>query len=150
MLPQVAQTLPEDVQMTPLFDQSLFVRAAIEGVSRRINGGVPNSRHDSPFPGQLAQHLIIAISIPLSILTSIILLSAIGETFNINDAWRPGARGWCACNETDAESRLGCRKSNSDLVRAAICRWPVLCFHRSLILHRLQAHQPRAPGRQAS
>src|SRR4029077_16954272 len=32
MLPQVAQTLPEDVQLTPLFDQSLFVRAAIQGV----------------------------------------------------------------------------------------------------------------------
>jgi len=35
MLPQVAQTLPEDVQMTPLFDQSLFVRAAIEAYSRK-------------------------------------------------------------------------------------------------------------------
>src|SRR5205085_1005155 len=32
MLPQVAQTLPEDVKLTPLFDQSLFVRAAIQGV----------------------------------------------------------------------------------------------------------------------
>src|SRR5262249_49839798 len=34
MLPQVAQTLPQDLQLTPLFDQSLFVRAAIQGVMK--------------------------------------------------------------------------------------------------------------------
>src|SRR6266853_1010621 len=34
MLPQVAQTLPQDFQLTPLFDQSLFIRAAIQGVLR--------------------------------------------------------------------------------------------------------------------
>jgi CzcA family heavy metal efflux pump len=84
MLPQVAQTLPEDVQMAPLFDQSLFVRAAIEGVLKEgLTAACLTAAMILLFLGNWRSTLIIAISIPLSILTSIILLSAIGETFNI-------------------------------------------------------------------
>src|SRR5258706_5656187 len=84
MLPQVAQTLPEDVQMTPLFDQSLFVRAAIEGVLKEgLTAACLTAGMILLFLVNWRSTLIIAISIPLSILTSIILLSAIGETFNI-------------------------------------------------------------------
>jgi CzcA family heavy metal efflux pump len=84
MLPQVAQTLPEDVQMTPLFDQSLFVRAAIAGVLKEgLTAACLTAAMILLFLGNWRSTLIIAISIPLSVLTSIILLSAIGETFNI-------------------------------------------------------------------
>jgi len=84
MLPQVAQTLPEDVQMTTLFDQSLFVRAAIAGVLKEgLTAACLTAAMILLFLGNWRSTLIIAISIPLSILTSIILLSAIGETFNI-------------------------------------------------------------------
>src|SRR5215471_2442296 len=79
MLPQVAQTLPEDLQLTPLFDQSLFVRAAIQGVLKEAF----TAAMILLFLGNWRSTLIIAISIPLSILTSVILLSALGETFNI-------------------------------------------------------------------
>jgi CzcA family heavy metal efflux pump len=84
MLPQVAQTLPEDVKLTPLFDQSLFVRAAIEGVLKEaLTAACLTAAMILLFLGNWRTTLIIAISIPLSILTSIIVLSALGETFNI-------------------------------------------------------------------
>jgi CzcA family heavy metal efflux pump len=84
MLPQVAQTLPQDLQLTPLFDQSLFVRAAIQGVLREaLIAACLTAAMILLFLGSWRSTLIIAISIPLSILTSVILLSALGETFNI-------------------------------------------------------------------
>src|SRR6266700_1267741 len=84
MLPQVAQTLPEDLKLTPLFDQSLFVRAAIQGVLKEaLTAACLTAAMILLFLGNWRTTLIIAISIPLSILTSVILLSALGETFNI-------------------------------------------------------------------
>jgi CzcA family heavy metal efflux pump len=84
MLPQVAQTLPEDLKLTPLFDQSLFVRAAIQGVLKEaVTAACLTAAMILLFLGNWRTTLIIAISIPLSILTSVILLSALGETFNI-------------------------------------------------------------------
>ena len=84
LLPQVAQTLPEDVKLTPLFDQSLFVRAAIQGVLKEaLTAACLTAAMILLFLGNWRSTLIIAISIPLSILTSVILLSALGETFNI-------------------------------------------------------------------
>src|SRR5205085_11202033 len=84
LLPQVAQTLPEDVKLTPLFDQSLFVRAAIEGVLKEgLTAACLTAAMILLFLGNWRSTLIIAISIPLSILTSVILLSAIGQSFNI-------------------------------------------------------------------
>ncbi len=84
MLPQVAQTLPEDLKLSPLFDQSLFVRAAIQGVLREaLTAACLTAGMILLFLGNWRSTLIIAISIPLSILTSVIVLSALGETFNI-------------------------------------------------------------------
>src|SRR5262249_46807230 len=84
MLPQVAQTLPEDVKLTPLFDQSLFVRAAIQGVLKEaLSAACLTAAMILLFLGNWRSTLIIAISIPLSILTSVIVLSALGQTFNI-------------------------------------------------------------------
>jgi CzcA family heavy metal efflux pump len=84
MLPQVAQTLPPDVELKPLFDQSLFVRAAIQGVLKEgLTAACLTAAMILLFLGNWRSTLIIAVSIPLSILTSVIVLSALGETFNI-------------------------------------------------------------------
>src|SRR5277367_1731719 len=84
MLPQIATTLPEELKMNLLFDQSLFVRAAIEGVIREaLTAACLTAAMILLFLGNWRSTLVIAISIPLSILSSIIVLSALGETFNI-------------------------------------------------------------------
>jgi CzcA family heavy metal efflux pump len=84
LLPQVEQTLPPEVQLTTLFDQSLFVRAAIQGVLREaMTAACLTAAMILLFLGNWRSTLIIAISIPLSILTSVIVLGALGETFNI-------------------------------------------------------------------
>jgi CzcA family heavy metal efflux pump len=84
MLPQVAQTLPPELKLNLLFDQSLFVRAAIQGVLREaMIAACLTAAMILLFLGNWRSTIIIAVSIPLSILTSVIVLSALGETFNI-------------------------------------------------------------------
>jgi multidrug efflux pump subunit AcrB len=83
-LPQVQAGLPAKVDIKPLSDQSLFVRASIEGVIRE--GAIAACLTGFMilvFLGSWRSTFIIAVSIPLSILTSIIVLSALGETINI-------------------------------------------------------------------
>ncbi len=83
-LPQVATTLPPQLRMTPLADQSIFVRAAINGVIREgIIAACLTAIMILVFLGSWRSTIIIAISIPLSILVSIIIMSALGETINI-------------------------------------------------------------------
>jgi CzcA family heavy metal efflux pump len=75
---------PEGLKLAQLFDQSLFVRAAIEGVLREaLIAAILTAVMILLFLGNWKSTLIIAISIPLSILVSILLLSALGETINI-------------------------------------------------------------------
>jgi multidrug efflux pump subunit AcrB len=84
LLPKIASTLPTDLKMKPLADQSIFVRAAVEGVIREaIIAASLTGLMILIFLGSWRSTLIIAISIPLSILSSILLLSALGETINI-------------------------------------------------------------------
>ena len=83
-LKRVAPTLPEDLAMKPLFDQSLFVRASIEGVLKEaLTAACLTAAMILLFLGNWRSTLIIAISIPLSILCSVILLSALGQSLNI-------------------------------------------------------------------
>jgi CzcA family heavy metal efflux pump len=83
ILPRVASTVPPQLKMTPLSDQSIFVRAAVTGVIREavIAAGL-TAIMILVFLGSWRSTLIIAISIPLSILSSIIILGLIGETIN--------------------------------------------------------------------
>jgi len=83
MLPRVASIVPPQLKMTPLSDQSIFVRAAVQGVIREaiIAAGL-TAIMILVFLGSWRSTLIIAISIPLSILSSIIILGSIGETIN--------------------------------------------------------------------
>jgi multidrug efflux pump subunit AcrB len=83
LLPRVEQTLSSQLRIQPLADQSLFVRAAIDGVVREatIAAGL-TATMILLFLGSWRSTVIIAVSIPLAILTSVIVLSAIGETIN--------------------------------------------------------------------
>jgi multidrug efflux pump subunit AcrB len=84
MLPQIASTLPPELKIEPISDQSLFVRAAVSGVVREaIIAACLTAIMILLFLGTWRSTVIIAVSIPLSILTSICVLSALSETINI-------------------------------------------------------------------
>jgi multidrug efflux pump subunit AcrB len=84
LLPQIAATVPPQLKMTPLADQSIFVRGAISGVVREtLIAACLTAFMILTFLGSWRSTVIIATSIPLAILTSIIVLSAIGQTINI-------------------------------------------------------------------
>jgi multidrug efflux pump subunit AcrB len=83
-LPIVLAGLPAEFRARPIADQSLFVRASINGVVREAAiAACLTGLMILIFLGSWRSTLIIAVSIPLSILTSIIVLSAIGQTINI-------------------------------------------------------------------
>ncbi len=84
MIPRLQPTLPPDLQIRSLFDQSIFVRAAIWGVVKE--GAIAaclTALMILLFLGDWKSTLIIAVSIPLSILSSLLCLNALGETINI-------------------------------------------------------------------
>src|SRR5690349_1979280 len=81
---RVVPGLPPNLEVKPLADQSLFVRASIEGVLREaVIAACLTALMILVFLGSWRSTLIIAVSIPLSVLSSIIALSALGETINI-------------------------------------------------------------------
>jgi len=83
-LPAIRAALPPELRIEPIADQSLFVRAAVNGVVREaVIAACLTAMMILLFLGSWRSTLIIAISIPLSILTSICCLSALGETINI-------------------------------------------------------------------
>lgn len=82
-LPAVMGTLPAGLHVQPLGDQSVFVRAAVEGVIREaIIAAALTAIMILVFLGSWRSTIIIAVSIPLSILTSVIVLGLLGETIN--------------------------------------------------------------------
>ena len=83
MLPRIATLVPPGLRMTPLADQSIFVSGAVNGVIREavLAAGLTGLMI-LLFLGSWRSTLIIAVSIPLSILTSVIILSFLGETIN--------------------------------------------------------------------
>jgi CzcA family heavy metal efflux pump len=84
LLPRVAQTLPPELRIQPLTDQSIFVRGAVNGVVREaIIAAALTGLMILLFLGSWRSTVIIAISIPLSILSSVIALSFLHQTINI-------------------------------------------------------------------
>jgi CzcA family heavy metal efflux pump len=84
LLPRVAQTLPPQLKIQPLADQSIFVSAAVSGVIREaIIAACLTALMILLFLGSWRSTLIIAVSIPLSILSSVIVLSLLGQTINL-------------------------------------------------------------------
>jgi multidrug efflux pump subunit AcrB len=84
MLPVAMQAMSADIKVTPLFDQSVFVKAAIKGVVAEalIAAGL-TAAMVLLFLGNWRSTLIIAATIPLSILASILVLYMLGETLNL-------------------------------------------------------------------
>jgi multidrug efflux pump subunit AcrB len=83
LLPRVQQIVPPNLKITPLSDQSVFVRAAVSGVIREaVIAAALTALMILLFLGSWRSTVIIAISIPLSILSSVIILSLMGETIN--------------------------------------------------------------------
>ncbi len=83
-LPQIQEQMPEGLKVEAIGDQSLFVRAAIDGVVREaVVAAALTALMILLFLSSWRSTIIIAISIPLSILASITCLAALGETINI-------------------------------------------------------------------
>jgi multidrug efflux pump subunit AcrB len=83
-IPRVASTLPPELQIDLLADQSIFVRGAVMGVIHEaIIAACLTALMILLFLGSWRSTLIIAVSIPLSILTSVVILSFLRETINI-------------------------------------------------------------------
>jgi len=83
-LPRILANVPPELKVTPLADQSVFVRASITGVVREalIAAGLTGLMI-LLFLGSWRSTLIVCISIPLSILTSLCILSLLGQTINV-------------------------------------------------------------------
>jgi multidrug efflux pump subunit AcrB len=83
-LPAVEALCPPSLKITTLFDQSIFVRASVTGVEREaaIAAGL-TALMILIFLGSWRSTLIVVISIPLSILVSIIVMSWLGQTLNV-------------------------------------------------------------------
>jgi CzcA family heavy metal efflux pump len=83
-LPEIQAAAPQGLKIDLLFDQSLFVEAAVEGVVHEsIIAGLLTAAMILVFLGSWRSTLIIAVSIPLSILFSIATLYALGYTLNV-------------------------------------------------------------------
>lgn len=84
MAEQIKPTLPDNLEIKPIGDQSLFVRSAIGGVAKEgVIAAALTSLMILLFLGSWRSTVIIAVSIPLSILGAIATLAAFGETLNI-------------------------------------------------------------------
>jgi multidrug efflux pump subunit AcrB len=83
-LPGILAGLPPELHVRQLFDQSLFVRASINGVVREAAiAAFLTAMMILLFLGSWRSTIIVCISIPLSILTSLAILSLLGETINV-------------------------------------------------------------------
>lgn len=83
-LPKILAGLPPELNVRQLFDQSVFVRASIQGVLREaLIAALLTGLMILLFLGSWRSTVIVCISIPLSILTSLIVLSMLGETINV-------------------------------------------------------------------
>src|SRR5258708_7698582 len=84
LMPQIKASAPKGMEISLLFDQSVFVRAAMSGVVlESFIAACLTAAMILLFLGSWRSMVIVAVSIPLSILTSIFTLSALGETLNI-------------------------------------------------------------------
>ena len=83
-LPLIQKAAPKGLKITPLFDQSVFVSGAIDDVLREaLIASALTGAMILLFLGSWRSTLIVLVSIPLSILTSLACMAALGETINI-------------------------------------------------------------------
>jgi len=83
-LPRILANVPPELKVVALADQSVFVRASIQGVLREaLMAAALTGMMILLFLGSWRSTLIVCISIPLSILTSLCLMSLLGQTINV-------------------------------------------------------------------
>ncbi len=83
-LPRIMSTVPSELKVNLLFDQSIFVRSAINGVMfEALIAACLTAAMILLFLGSWRSTLIVTISIPLSILCSVIVLNLLGQTLNV-------------------------------------------------------------------
>jgi multidrug efflux pump subunit AcrB len=83
-LPLILAGLPKTLHIKPIFDQSIFVRAAVSDVVREATiAAALTGVMILFFLGSVRSTMIVCISIPLSILNSILVLNALGQTINV-------------------------------------------------------------------
>jgi multidrug efflux pump subunit AcrB len=83
-LPLILAGLPKTLHIKPIFDQSIFVRAAVSDVVREATiAAALTGVMILFFLGSVRSTMIVCISIPLSILSSIMILNSLGETINV-------------------------------------------------------------------
>jgi multidrug efflux pump subunit AcrB len=83
-LPRILANVPAELKVVPLMDQSIFVRSSIEGVVREaLIAAFLTGLMILLFLGSWRSTLIVCISIPLSIFTSLFILSLLGQTINV-------------------------------------------------------------------
>jgi len=83
-LPKILAGLPKELKVTQLFDQSIFVKAAVTGVVREaLLAACLTGMMILLFLGSWRSTLIVCVSIPLSILVSLIIMALMGETINV-------------------------------------------------------------------
>ena len=84
LIPKITESLPPSLNLKAIGDQSVFVKAAVSGVIREgVIAAALTALMILLFLGSWRSTLIIVVSIPLSVLASIIILSALGQTINI-------------------------------------------------------------------
>ncbi len=84
IMPDIRAAAPPDLRIDLLFDQSLFVTSAIEGVvTESIIAGLLTAAMILVFLGSWRSTLIVAVSIPLAILSSIVMLYLLGHSLNV-------------------------------------------------------------------
>ncbi|HTI72835.1 MAG TPA: efflux RND transporter permease subunit [Candidatus Limnocylindria bacterium] len=84
ILPRVIASMPQELKVATFSDQSLFVKAAINGVIHEaIVAAALTAAMILLFLASWRSTLIIALSIPLSVLSSLAILSILGETINL-------------------------------------------------------------------
>jgi multidrug efflux pump subunit AcrB len=84
LLPKIQASLPPALNITQLFDQSMFVKSAVSGVVREASiAALLTALMILLFLGSWRSTLIVCISIPLSILTSLVVLGFLGQTINV-------------------------------------------------------------------
>ncbi len=84
MLPAISARLPKELRLGLLFDQSLFVRAAVEGVVKEAGiAAALTALMILLFLGSWRSTIVVIVSIPLSILVAVMALAALGYTLNV-------------------------------------------------------------------
>jgi len=123
-VPSVQSTLPQGFEIKQLFDQSVFVRGAIDGVVREaiIAAGLTGLMM-LLFLGSWRSTLIVLVSIPLSLLVSIIALALLGQTLNLMTLGGMAlAVGILVDDATVAVENVARQRSNTQSIREAILR----------------------------